>query len=142
MFRVLAYPENRLQIAEDYLRTIHNSDGPHDGSWHLADEKVIMACSGVFFPDDPAPVRTLLTVKLHQFHVGKNAGTQPGRGRGYQKLLWYGWSLKIAVSNPSRIRMEPSLPHISLRCMHLKYRLESDTYAPSTPLTVRPAAYS
>lgn len=80
MFRVLAYlarkpSTNSRRLPEDF----HNSDGPHDGSWHLANEKVIMACSGGFFSDDPAPVRTLLIIKLHQFRVGKNAGTQPGR---------------------------------------------------------------
>lgn len=73
----------------------------------MADEKVIMACSGVF-SDDPAPVRTLLTVCC--INVGKvpqNAGTQPVR-EGLPNIVVR--SLKIAVSNPSRIRMEPSLP--------------------------------
>ena len=54
----------------------------------MADEKVIMACSGVF-SDDPAPVRTLLIVSC--INVGKFRKMQAHSrfGRGYQ-ILWYG----------------------------------------------------
>lgn len=48
----------------------------------------------------------MLAVKLHQFHVGK-VQAHNRVGRGYQNI---GVRL-IAVSNPSRIRMEPSLPY-------------------------------
>lgn len=64
----------------------------------MTDEKVIMACSGVFFlffSEDPAPVRTLPTLKLHQFHVGKNAGTRAG----------WGGATKIYCSTVGRLRL-------------------------------------